>query len=513
MEPDADFDVIVVGAGAAGCALAYKLTADSDLKVLLLEAGPDERPESVSVPARWPEAMAGPLDYGYATVPQPAAGGRVLPAPRGRVLGGTTAMNAMIYSPPARSDLAPWGAGWSYDDCAQAIKAMESYNGDAGSSRGTTGPAVNGPGRAPNQLNLDFVQACIEAGHLANDVTKADGGGAGCFDLSIGDDGERADAAQCFLRRSPRRTNLHIWADVAVKRLTFDGPRVTALTLVRSGNEVSLRVSGQLVLSAGAVDTPTLLLRSGIGPAGELRAAGIDPVLDVPGVGRNLQDHPAIPVMWSSKTPIAPPRNQFAETTLLLRNEPRTGGQTISMAFHHVALLPPEAGPPPHGATALIGLYEPHSRGAIRLNPDDADGPPLIDPGYLSDARDVVALAAGVALARTIAQQSALRRYGLEEFLPGPAVEDAEDAQEFVRQNASTYGHLASTCALGTSHLSVVDARLRVSGTTNLRIADASVIPRIPAVAISATVQMIGWRAAEMILADIDEHVPVPDRV
>jgi choline dehydrogenase len=231
--------------------------------------------------------------------------------------------------------------------------------------------------------------------------------------------------------------------------------------------------------------------------------------VDVPGVGRNLHDHPGIPVMWSSEKEIAPPRAQFAETTLLLRHPPESNGRTISIGFHHIALLPTEPGPPPHGATALIGLYEPYSRGSLTLNPADPDGAPIIDPGYFTDGRDAAALAAAVGIARTIGEQTALKSYGLTELIPGPDVQGLEALEGFVRNNAISYGHPVGTCALGTTDLSVVDADLRVRGTNNLRIADASVIPVIPGIAPSATIQMVGWRAAELILAEPS----VPDRV
>ena len=511
---DLDTDVIVVGAGAAGCALAYRLTADSALRALLLEAGPDERPDAVAMPARWPEVMAGPLDYGYSTVPQAAAGGRVLPTPRGRVLGGTTAMNAMIYSRPGPDDLKAWGPGWSYDDCAGALAAMESHRGGHGPTRGTSGPAVNGWAREPNQLTTDFLRAAVEAGYpAASDVNAPGAQGAGRFDLSIGDDGLRADAAQSYLRATPGRPNLRVRTGVRVSRLHFADGRVTSLTLVRDGSEETLPVGGQVVLCADSIDTPALLLRSGVGPASDLREIGIEPVADVPGVGRNLHDHPAIPVMWSTREEIAPPRAQFAETVLLLRHAREANGQTVSIAFHHIALLPPEAGPPPNGATALIGLYEPHSRGSLTLNPADPDGAPIIDPGYLTDDRDAAALAAAVGIARTIGEQPSLRSYGLTEFTPGAGVENLSDLEKFVRNNAISYGHPVGTCAMGTTALSVVDAGLRVRGLSNLRIADASVIPVIPGIAPSATIQMVGWRAAELMLAGLAPGADSPAHI
>ncbi len=503
MSSDGNFDVVIVGAGAAGCALAYRLTADTDLQVLLLEGGNDERPDTVAVPARWPETLSGPLDYGYMIVPQQSAGARVFPAWRARVLGGTTTINAMIYSLPGPDDLASWGPGWSYEDCAPALRAMESHRG-GGPTRGSGGPAVNGPASHPNQLNLDFLRASIEAGFPAvDDLNGPDVQGAGYFDLSIGEDGMRADAAQSYLRSTPDRPNLQVWTGVAVQRLNITDGVVASLSVVRDGVDETLPVIGQVVLSAGAIDTPALLLRSGVGPADELRRIGIAPVVDLPGVGRNLHDHPSIPVMWSTEEEIAPPQHQFAETALLLRHAEETHGQTVSVAFHHIALLPPEAGPPANAATALVGLYEPRSRGSLTLDPADPDKQPLIDLGLFTDNRDVVALAAGIELVRRIGEQPSLERYGLTEFLPGPDVDDRDSLEEFVRATAGTYQHLVGTCAIGSGELSVVDFKLCVRSIDNLRIADASVIPTIPGAAPSATIQMIGWRAAELILADL----------
>lgn len=505
MDLDVEYDVIIVGAGAAGCALAYGLTTDTNLQVLLLEAGPDERPDTVSVPARWTETLFGPLDYCYTTVPQAAAGGRIFPVPRGRVLGGSTAINAMIFSRPGPDDLASWGPGWTYDDCAAALKAMESHHGKAGPARGRTGPAVNGPAREPNDLSVAFIEASLDAGYPATDDINAPGAeGAGWFDLSIGDDNQRADAAEVYLRTSPLRSNIHVWADTVVERLHLsDGERVSSMSIVRNGVRQTLQVSGQLVLSAGAIDTPALLMRSGVGPADELRECGIEPVLDLPGVGANLHDHPSIPVIWSSEVPIAAPRHQFTETTLLLRHAPEAHDRTISIAFTHIAMLPPGAGAPPHGATALIGLYEPRSRGLLSLNHTDPNGPPLIDPGFFTEPGDVDALVAAIKIARNLGGQPALKSFGLTELVPGTELASDESLGDWVRNNASTYAHPVGTCAMGSAEFSVVDPTLKVRGATNLRIADASIIPVIPGTAPSVTAQMIGWRAAEFILAEI----------
>ena len=503
-------DVVVIGAGAAGCALAYRLSADPSVRVLVLEAGPDERPDVLSTPARWPETLGGHYDYGYTTVPQPAAGGRVVPAPRGRVLGGTTRLNAMIWSLPTEHDLEDWGPLWSRDAVDESLRSMESHRVRT-AGRGAAGPVRNGTARPGHALCADFVDAAIEAGHPpCADLNARGARGAGWFDLTVDDEGKRVDAASSYLDVARDRDNLQVWAECQVRRLHLSGDRVTALTLERRGVPQELSVSGEVVLSAGAVDSPALLLRSGIGPREELEASGVASVLDLPQVGRNLHDHPALPVVWSTRRLLDPPTAQFAETCLYLPHENRAQGRTVSIAFHHVALTPAGVEPLENGATALIGLYEPASRGTLTLDPYDVEGPPRIDPGYLTDEDDVEALAAAVALVRDLAGQPALASYDLQEVLPGPAHLDRATLRQVVRDHAISYAHHAGTCALRTAASpGVVDERLRVHGTANLRVADASVIPTLPQVAPSALVQLVGWRGAELLAEDLRAHAPV----
>lgn len=494
--------VVVVGAGAAGCALAARLSQDESVQVLLLEAGPDVRPDVVSTPARWLEAaLGGAFDAGLSTVPQPGLGGRVLAVPRGQMLGGTTCINAMIHARPGPEDTAGWGDGWARQDIDRVLAATERHRGPA-PGRGTRGPVPNGPPAPPNPLCEAFVQAGLSAGHSALEGSE-DGTGVGWFDLSIDEQGLRADAAQSYLRPLGSRANLTVWPDTVVERLLLDDGRVTGLRLHRGHTVHEMDVLGEVVLSAGAVATPALLLRSGIGPADDLRAAGIEVHVDLPGVGGGLQDHPSVPVVWSAERPGEPPRHQFAESQLRVRS-PVTSGRLLSIAFHHLAMFPPEVAASGAGATALVGLYEPTSRGRLTLDPAAPDGPPLIDPGYLSNAGDLDALVAGVGLTRAVAAQPALGDWGLEEVLPGPEARDPDALRDFARQALMSYGHPVGTCALGNGPAAVVDSSLRVRGTQNLRVADASVLPRIPSVAPSVTVQLIGWRAAELLTATRD---------
>ena len=491
------YDVVVIGAGAAGCALTRRLSADPRLSVLLIEAGPHGRPDVVADPSRWPETLSSELDYGYATVPQAGIDGRSVGVPRGRIVGGTTAINAMIFSIPRADDFDGWGEGWGPDDVLPAFAAIEDHRG-SGAGRGHSGPVPNGPVLRRNALCEAFVAAAEQAGHpSASDLNAPDARGAGWFDLSI-DQGRRADAAWTFLRPLAHAPNVTIWPDTTATRILFEGGRATGLELMRRGEAEALDIAGELVLSAGAIDSPALLLRSGIGPADDLVAAGIAPVLDLPGVGDNLHDHPSFPVVWSSAEPVDAPGNQFSESCLYLRDDPRTGGAAVSIAFTHVAMLAGAPTPVPHGATALIGLYAPHSRGRLTLDPSDPAAHPLIDPGYLADPRDVEALVGAIGIVREIAQQPALRPYGLTELLPGPQSTDPAAVAARVREYSASYAHHVGTCALGPE--GVVGPDLRIHGLDNVRVADASIIPRIPAVAPSATTQVIGWRAAELLV-------------
>ena len=419
---------------------------------------------------------------------------------RGRLLGGTTCINAMIHAWPRPEDTAGWGEQWSREDVDRVLATIERHRGN-GAGRGTAGPVPNGPPERPNALCEAFLAAALAAGHPALGRT-GDGTGAGWFDLSIAEDGTRADAAQSYLRPVAGRPNLSVQPGTTVERVLLDGGRVTGLRLRRDGTVQDLAVNGEVVLAAGAIATPTLLLRSGIGPADDLRAAGVEVVVDLPGVGFGLQDHPSVPLVWSSRRPGEPPRHQFAETQLRVRSE-ETAGRLLSIAFHHLAMIPPEAAADGSGATALVGLYEPASRGRLTLDPSGPDGPPLIDPGYLTDGRDLDALVAGIGVTREVAAQPALADWGLVETLPGPDADRPDALREYVRQMVMSYGHPVGTCALGTGPAAVVDPSLRVRGVRNLRIADASVLPRIPTVAPSVTAQLVGWRAAELLVSDL----------
>ena len=318
-------DVVIVGAGAAGCALAYRLSADPDVNVLLLEAGPDERPGLVRQPAQWPEGASSDYDPGHATTEQPAAGGRRIPLPRGRILGGSTCINAMIHAVPAPEAFHMWGPGWSWEDVEPSLRQLETHRG-RGTGRGHEGPMANGPVLEPNPVCADFVTAAVQAGHAPRTgFEQGAGEGVGWFDLSI-DDGERLDAAEAYLRPVRHRPNLTVRSNTTVTLVELRDGRVVGVRLSCQGVAEELEISGELVLCTGAIESPALLLRSGIGPGEELARVGVDCRVDLPAVGANLHDHPLVPVVWSSAHPVPPARNQLAESYLDRTHRPIAPG-------------------------------------------------------------------------------------------------------------------------------------------------------------------------------------------
>lgn len=490
------FKVVIIGSGAGGAALAYRLSCDPDVSVLVLEAGPDSRPDVVAIPARWPEALGGELDWGHRSVPQPGLNGRVLDYFRGRILGGSTAVNAMIHAIPTADDLAPWGAAWQLDDVAVALRGLDGHRG-TGFGRGGDGPARNAPAQTPNPLSVAFVEASVDAGYKrVADLNGGDEDGVGWMDLALTEDNLRADAATVYLRSAFNRPNLEIRCGVTAEQLVLDGDRVRAVRL-RSvdGSQQELATDdAELVLCAGAVDTPALLLRSGIGPREQLSEAGIDTNIELPGVGANLHDHPAVPVVWRSNEPLQPPTAQWFESQLILRHDDRVAGGALGIAFGHVAYGMPDE---PNGASALIGLYRPFSRGTLALDPADPFGPLRIDPAMLTDPRDRAAARAGIRIVRAIAERAPLKRFGLTELLPAVG-DDALD--DVIAETTGSFAHPVGTCALGDGPGAVVNRELKLHGVQNVRVADASVFPSIPSAATSVTTQMVGWRLADMLL-------------
>lgn len=484
--------IVVIGAGAAGSAAARRLSDTPEAEVLLLEAGGSSRVAEIQSPQVWPLLLGSSYDYGYLSTPQRSAGERVYPVPRGKALGGTTIMNAMIHAHPLQDEVRSWGLRISAEDRARILDTID----------GNEGLVATRQGVDPHPMCQAFIDASLQAGHpKSGGLNTTSARGAGWMELSIDENGERVDAYDAYLANVVDRSNLTIWTGATVTSLVVSDGLVKAVQGLRDGEPFEITDADEVVLCAGAIDSPVLLLRSGLGPADDLAEIGIASVTDLPGVGKNLHDHPMVPIVWKSEVPQEAPANQMFESYLLLRDEARAAGQTLSVAFGHIPFILPGLDMPEFGASALIGQYSPRSRGSLRLASADPLAPPMIDPNYLSDDVDVQALTGGIEIVREIAAQPALSAFSLTEIAPGPVVVDASGLAEFVRSSSSSYFHPAGSCAAG-GPSPVVDDHLRVIGVDNLRVADTSVLLQIPAAATSVTAQLIGWRAAELIVGD-----------
>jgi choline dehydrogenase len=498
-----EFDFVVIGGGTAGSVLASRLSEQSDVRVLLLEAGPADGPQMMSVPAAWPALIGSEVDWGYATVAQPGLAGNAIPYPRGKVLGGSSSTNAMAHLRGHRSAIDAWEAagakGWGYDDLLPYFRRSEHTEGRDTCYRGVGGLMTP---KAPATIH-PAAFACFEAfqecGYpVSGDLNGVDAEGAARYEITAVD-GARQSAADAYLRPFLDRPNLTVITDALVRRLVLSGSRCTGLQYTAGGELRTAEAAGEVVLCAGAIGSPHLLMLSGIGPANALRAHGVEVAADLAGVGANLSDHPLGAVVYSAARPMPEAVNNRGDVIAALRTDPALSAPDVHILFVDGTLTPSSLQGPCNGFAIEFSLLAPYSHGSVTLASSDPEAAPLIDPGLLADERDVAGMLAGLRVAREIGGSRALAGWRKEEALPGASVHDTEELRAFLRRSVGTYFHPVGTCRMGTDPTAVTDLRLQVHGIDGLRVVDASVMPTLPAANTNATVLAIAERAADII--------------
>lgn len=520
------YDYIIVGAGSAGCVLANRLSTDSKTTVLLLEAGGPDDHQAIHIPVTFAQLLKSPFDWAYETAASPGLHGRTMYWPRGKTLGGSSSINAMIYQRGNRADYDQWAAlgntGWGYVDVLSYFKRAEHQERGADAYHGVDGPLNVAELRSPNPMSLAFVQAAQEIGLPHNaDFNGATQEGVGLFQVTQ-KNGARCSAAVAYLHPALKRPNLQAQTHALVTRILFEGKQAVGVEYRHGDNTSKVMAQRGVILSGGAVNSPQLLMLSGIGDGNHLQAFGIPVVVDLPGVGQNLQDHLAMMVAYEARQPISlrnalkpeaqqeymssgrgPLSSNVGEAGAFVKSRPDLSAPDLQFHFapayfiNHGFTQPGE-----HGLTIGPTLVGVHSRGAITLRsalPQDA---PHIAPNYLADERDLAALVVGLKMARQIAMAPALQPFCGPEVTPGSnAVTDGELAGS-VRTYAQTLYHPVGTCKMGADRLAVVDARLRVHGVSNLYVVDASIMPTIVNANTNAPTLMIAEKAADLIKAE-----------
>jgi choline dehydrogenase len=526
------FDYIIVGAGSAGCVLANRLSADGRHSALLLEAGPKDTNIWIHVPLGYGKLFKEKtVNWMYQTEPEPGLGGRQVFQPRGKVLGGSSSINGLLYVRGQHEDYDRWrqrgNVGWGYDDVLPYFKKAENQQRGDDDYHGVGGPLSVSDWRHADPLSEAFVKAAVESGIPFNpDFNGATQEGAGFFQTTTRR-GRRASSAFAYLRPAKNRSNLHIETSALARRVIFEGRRAVAVEYLQNGAVRTARARNEIVLSGGAYNSPQLLQLSGVGPAELLKTHGIEVVLDAPGVGNDLQDHLQVRIITRCAQRITlndivnhPVRRVLAGLQYAaFRKGPLTIAAGTSGAFfktnprlatpdiqiHFIPFSTDKMGENLHpysGFTASVCQLRPESRGSLKIRSADPAAPPEIRINYLATETDRTAFIDGIRILRKILAAPALKAYCSEEVYPGSKVTSDDDVLEFCRQTGSTVYHPTSTCRMGSDPLAVVDQRLRVRGIEALRVVDASIMPDLMSGNTNAPTIMIAEKASDMILQD-----------
>jgi choline dehydrogenase len=500
-----EYDFIVVGAGSAGAVIANRLSENPSVNVLVLEAGGSQVPPNVDNPSLWYTLLGSEIDWGYTSIPQPGLEGRVTYEPRGKLPGGSSNLYIMMHIRGHRSDYDNWAdngcPGWAYEDVLPYFQKLEDQEDDTSEWAGKGGPlhVANAKLHNPNPTSEAFINACVELGYsYTKDFNGLNMEGVGWHHVNI-KDGKRQSTAVAYLKPALVRSNLTLSTNSQVTQLLFQGTRCIGVEYIQDDELKTAYANCEVIVCAGAIESPKLLLLSGIGNSTQLKEFGIPVKADVPGVGENFHNHVLTGVIHEASQPVPPPQLNLSESALFYKSDPNLTGPDMQMAFVHVPFDIIIGKNHPNSISILPGVVRPLSRGWVRLSSNNPFDKPLVNPNYLSAEADVQRLIQGVQLAREIFATKAFSSWTKQELMPGKDIQDDYQLRLFVRQHADSYHHQAGSCKMGVDDMAVVDPQLRVYGVQGLRVADASVMPVVPSGNCHTGIVMIGEKLVDLI--------------
>jgi choline dehydrogenase len=505
------FDYIVVGAGASGSVLGAELSR-TGVDVLVVESGGADSSPTIGNPSIWFYNVGGDLDWKLPIAPVPQLNNRQFNMALGRVLGGGSSINAMVWSRGLAADYDAWerngAAGWGFKDVLPVFKSQEDWEGGANEWRGVGGPIQVRRVGTPHPTAPAFLEAARQMGFAAvDDMNGPMRPGAGYINMNIAADGTRVSAARAFLRPNLGRPNLTLLLDAHVTKVLFEGDRATGVEIVTADGVRTVAATREVILAAGTIHSAQLLMLSGIGDADELKKMGISPVANLRGVGQNLHDHVLVSGViykYKGKMPDRPADSNAVDAEVYLASGLSSHPADINLVLEQLPIATPEAAarfgaPPQEGFTIAPALVQPTSRGRVRLASASWRDAPVIEANYLSTDQDMAAMVRAIELARELGRQTAFDSVREAEVVPGPNATRREDLVDLARTASASFGHAVGTAKIGVDADAVVDSHLRVHGIRGLRVADASVMPSIVAAPTNAPSIMIGGRAAQLI--------------